>query len=220
MFLLQTTFQYVLHVSNMDKRSENIIQLTLHVPADAMDGFTTLLQNGIEIDVKPATSVGELLASLNGFTPQYIAERVETIFLNGFPVDNPAMLISGSHPVLAISAAMPGLAGAIFRKNSFHAPLRTSCGKNDEKKKQANGTIPVSLKLFNMVAKEKGEALLAGGCLFNTEALLKTIRYRPQLFTQVLQCTCNNRTITMDYLPYCLIGENRILLKVQTARSS
>lgn len=200
----------------MAKRVEKILQLTLLISADAMQGFTTLLQAGSIIEVDHPTSVGEFLSSLPGFTPQYITERVETIFLDGLPVDDLEKVITGSRPVLAISAAMPGLAGAIFRKNSFHAPLRSAARKNDGNGVQGGGTIRVVLKLFNVVAKERGKAMLAGGCLLDADTLLKSIRYRPQLFSQVLQYSCNDMIITIADLQNCLSRADMVFMRVET----
>jgi hypothetical protein len=103
-------------------------RLDILIPADTINQYTTLLQAGILEERSASTTVGGLLASLPGFTMQYIRERIETIFLNGLPIDNLETIINGPSPVaLAISAVMPGLAGAIFRKNSFHAALAQLC---------------------------------------------------------------------------------------------
>jgi hypothetical protein len=52
------------------------------------------------------------------------------------PVDDLETVVDGSSPVIAISGAMPGLAGAIFRKNSFHAALRTSADNSSTVRQQ------------------------------------------------------------------------------------
>lgn len=197
----------------MTNSVEPILHLTLLVPTQAMGRFTTLLQYGIITETEPGLSVGGFLCSLPGFTSQYIAERVETIFLNGLPVDYLTTQITGSWPVLAVSAAMPGLAGAIFRKNSFHTALRTiprrKTGESDPGEKKSS----VVLKLFNVVARERGPALFARGCLLRSSAVLKFIRQRPQLLSEVLQCTCDDKPVKRRDLQRLLQGD-RVFLEI------
>lgn len=198
----------------MANSAEHRPQLTLLIPAHAIDRFTTLLQAGVIVKMDRPTSIGEFLLSLPGFNQQYIAERVETIFLDGLPVDDLSKIITGGHPVLAISAAMPGLAGAIFRKNSFHAALRTTDGKNGENDLQEEGTVSVLLKLFNIVARERGGDILSNGCFISANTLLKFIRYRSQLFSVVLHCSYDGKISKISELQDRLQLTDIIFLRV------
>ena len=119
-----------------------IPQLDIRIPVvGSILPYTTLLQTGILVESKPQPTVRAFLGSLPGFTSQYMNERIETIFLNGLPVDDLETIINGSAPILAISAAMPGLAGAIFRKNGFHAPLRTTITDDSSDEVQSSEQI-------------------------------------------------------------------------------
>ncbi|MCB2181603.1 MAG: hypothetical protein KQH63_06240 [Desulfobulbaceae bacterium] len=200
----------------MANRAEPIHHLTLLIPTQAMERFTTLLQGGIITEIEPAISVGDYLLSLPGFTSQYIADRVETIFLDGLPVDDLTTPITGSRPVLAISAAMPGLAGAIFRKNSFHTALRTMPLRETDESAPCEEKISVTLKLFNMVAVERGQDLFAHGCLLRSSGLLKFISKRPQLLSEVLQCDCDDKPVTSSDLQHVLQGD-MVFLKILAA---
>ncbi len=147
-------------------------RLDILIPADTINQYTTLLQAGILEERNASTTVGELLASWPGFTMQYIRERIETIFLNGLPIDNLETIINGPSPVvLAISAVMPGLAGAIFRKNSFHAALRTATSDSLTVRALSTEKIIIRLKFFNSIATEKGGAILHNGCLMRRESV-------------------------------------------------
>lgn len=75
---------------------------------------------------------------------------------------------------------MPGLAGAIFRKNSLHAALRTS-DSNNMIAAQTDKKTMVCLKLFNMIASEKGPELLEKGGVFAGSKLLDFFQQRSQL---------------------------------------
>jgi hypothetical protein len=61
-------------------RSTHIPRLEILIPAGAAPQYTTLLQAGIFVESKSTTTVGEIFASLPGFSTQYILDRIETIF--------------------------------------------------------------------------------------------------------------------------------------------
>jgi len=168
--------------------------------------YTTLLQSGIEVKAQAGIDIGSFLCNLRGFTNEYLASSVETIFLNGTPVDDLEQPIAGSKPVLAISAAMPGLAGAIFRKNSLHSALRTTTKSLDfdSLNKEA---ITVTLKLFNSVAKERGVELMSEGVILKAVKVLTFLKRMPNLESHLQATFLNNETIQvpemMDYLTNC-----------------
>ena len=137
-----------------------IVEIRVH--ADSINRYTTLFQMGASFEAQGAISIGTFLNRLPGFTADYINNRVQTIFLNGSAMDDLQKPLTGSRPVLAISAAMPGLAGAIFRRNSLHAALRSD-GVGIPVSAGSAEPVAVTLKLFNMIAQEKGADLLARG---------------------------------------------------------
>src|SRR5665647_491591 len=93
--------------------------LILSVPHQAMAGFASLLQHGILLPVDRPVALLPFLLALPGFDAEYIENTVQTIFINGVAVDSlDRSLPAGS--TLALSAAMPGLAGAIFRRQGLH----------------------------------------------------------------------------------------------------
>ncbi len=199
----------------MINRSIHIPRLELLIPAGTSNKYTTLLQAGILEERSASTTIGEFLASLPGFTNHYIRERIETIFLNGLPVDDLETRMSGPSPVLAISASMPGLAGAIFRKNSFHAALRTS--KSDSLPDRALSTekIIIRLKFFNSIASEKGGIILQNGCLMDCDSVLKFINYRRQLFSHLLALHCDDKAVRLADLETFLPKSENVFLRIQ-----
>jgi len=135
--------------------------ITIQTSTEDVSRFTSLLQAGILLPVQRGSSIGAFLGGLPGFTAEYITEQVQTIFLNGTATDDMETPLDSAEPVLAISAAMPGLAGAIFRRNSLHAALRTV--KPKDKDYTADENVTVTLKLFNAIARDRGEKLLRQG---------------------------------------------------------
>ncbi|MBA3003709.1 MAG: hypothetical protein FP813_07665 [Desulfurivibrio sp.] len=199
----------------MISKPSHIPRLEFIVPAEATKKYTTLLQSGIWEEISASTSVGEVLACLPGFTQQYIREHIETIFLNGLPVDDLETTINGPSPVLAISAAMPGLAGAIFRKNSFHAALRTAPSHPSPAKVQSGEKIIIRLKFFNTIASEKGTAILNNGCLLSSDSVLQFTTYRRQLFSDLLSLRCDDKPAGLDDLKSLLHTSKTVFLRIQ-----
>jgi hypothetical protein len=193
----------------------SIVEIRVH--ADSINRYTTLFQMGVNIETQGNTSIGSFLNRLPGFTTEYIDNRVQTIFLNGSAIDDLQTPLTGTHPVLAISAAMPGLAGAIFRRNSLHAALRSDCADNlvpighDE-------TVTVTLKLFNMIAREKGTDLLAQGVGCTGAQMAHFFTDNPMLVSTITQSFLAGREVAREDLMKYLdrLDAIRLIIKKDT----
>lgn len=190
--------------------------LEFHVAPSSLLLFTTVLQSGIEVKAASGTSLGSFLGAFPGFTAEYLAEVVQTIFLNGTAVDDLTIPLTGASPQLALSAAMPGLAGAIFRKNSFHAALRSKTGNSAAGTGQ-NGTITVILKLFNSIARDRGAELLRRGVRLRTETLLDFLARRLNLRQEIRTIRLNGQELDPAALDRMLAGHDKIHLSIKQA---
>lgn len=178
-----------------------IVEIKVH--ADSINRYTTLFQMGVNIETQGDISIGSFLNRLPGFTTEYIDNRVQTIFLNGSAMDDLQTPLSGAHPVLAISAAMPGLAGAIFRRNSLHAALRSERVDNPVPIGHKE-TVTVTLKLFNMIAQERGTDLLAQGVGCTGAQLANFFTDNSSLAFNITQSFLAGRKVTREDLIKCL----------------
>ena len=160
---------------------------------------TSLPQTGVGIKTAATCSIGDFLAGLPGFSREYILNRVQTIFLNGTAIDDLDAPLPGTAPVLALSAAMPGLAGAIFRRNSVHAALRSKAASEFFPAAQ-HPVLLVKLKLFNMIAEEKGEALLAAGVDFTGAGLRNFLLGNPALLNSITHILFSGEVLGCDDL--------------------
>lgn len=194
-----------------DQLSLSSIRLT--VTAEALPLFTTVLQSGIDVKVPHGKTLGKFLSNFPGFTAEYLAETVQTIFLNGTAVDDLTLPLTGSNPVLALSAAMPGLAGAIFRKNSFHSALRTDTNALPSEPIQ-HESITVTLKLFNSIARERGGALLQSGQAIKADLLANFLIKRPSLWQHVLSIQFDDKEIDHKELLRTLPNSSRVNLYI------
>lgn len=195
-------------------------QISLTVAAEVLSRFTTLLQNGIYLEVPQGTSISGLLTALPEFTEEYASQRIQTIFLNGLPADHLQQKLFGTEAVLALSAAMPGLAGAIFRKGGVHASLRTATAAELSGENSNNQPIQVRLKLFNMIAVERGVQILGDGCVVMASALGKFLAYRPPLLAAIEEITISGKATNPLTLPCLLQSEKMITLTIGSSHGN
>ena len=125
--------------------------------------FFQLLQKGFMIKAHLGCSIKSLLCQQLDLSPEYLKKRVQTIFLDGKPVDDVDSTIVNEGSTLALSAAMPGLVGAIFRRGSRYAHMRSQISRGERIKSSSVKEAMVSLKLFNILLRELGPAFLNRG---------------------------------------------------------
>ena len=187
--------------------------LNLAVTSNALPLFTTVLQSGIEIMTTQGETIAKFLTRFPGFTGEYLSDTVQTIFLNGTAVDDLSLTLTGRHPVLALSAAMPGLAGAIFRRNSFHSALRTETKALQSGEFQQE-SIPVTLKLFNSIARDRGEELLKIGFCMRAELLATFLSKRPHLTKHIHKIQLREKEMDYPELLRILPNLSKVNLKI------
>lgn len=159
-----------------EKATETVCHIELH-GGDVVGAFFPWFQAGVWVVVPAQTTVGGLLTREWGLSREVIEERVGTVFLNGIPLDDleTSCLLEGD--VLALSGPMPGLAGAILRKNSPLSVLRHDrrCPVHGPSV-GATGPQRVRIKLFNHLIPELGPMLLRRGILLEKEHALECLR--------------------------------------------
>jgi hypothetical protein len=153
--------------------------LHLTLPAELLPGFASLLQHGILFPLPRPVPLLAFLVSLPGFSLDYIEENVQTIFIDGVAADSLDRALAGGTTV-ALSAAMPGLAGAIFRRQGIHGSLRSQPVQQSPHALTDAGFL--TLKLFNSIATDRVGDLLRQGILVSGKALVNFARMRGHLF--------------------------------------
>jgi len=192
--------------------------LELFVAPGTAPLFATILQAGIAIETRSGETLGAFLNKLCGFSTNYIIDEIQTIFLNGTAIDDLETPLTGDSPVLALSAAMPGLAGAIFRKNSLHAALRTTLAEQQTARPGQTG-ITLSLKLFNSIARDRGPALLAQGVSIKSANLLGFFTTNPALLDHLRQIDLDGKEAGRNELTAYLQEERFLKLTVREGLS-
>jgi hypothetical protein len=138
--------------------------LSFVLKPDHLAVFFPLLQQGVRVEARVGCDIQSLLCDQFKLAPDYLADRITTIFLNGKPVDDVTSAVVTDGATLALSAAMPGLVGATLRKAGCLASFRNTISHRNEATPAAafeDGFI--TLKLFNMLLPEMGPQYLAHG---------------------------------------------------------
>ncbi len=158
------------------ENGNHVKNLYLEMDQDMIAGcFTALFSKGVAIRASLACNLKELLCEQVGVAPEYLDNRIQTVFLDGQPVDDVDKAIVENGATIALSAAMPGLVGAVLRKGGTLAGLRKGitycCGTIG----QATCYGSVTVKLFNMTTREVGPLLLKYGIMIQGDELLDII---------------------------------------------
>ena len=148
--------------------------------------FDFLLQEGFQVACVDSCSVREFLCIQLELCGDYTEKNIQTIFLNGRPVDDVDTAILHESDRLALSAAMPGLVGATMRKRGFFAKMRHSISHdfNEEESAEENEGKQcfVTVKLFNLLARDLARDFLRRGIRFPMARFRTLIDRRSESF--------------------------------------
>lgn len=146
-------------------KKSNISSLILIFDPKRISIFFQLLENGFIVKEKVGCSVKDLLCNRMLIEQDYLNNRIQTIFLNGKPVDdvNSAIVKDGS--AISLSAAMPGLAGAMMRRGGALASMRSGISHVPAETGADSYEGKVTIKFFNLISKELGPEFLNRGII-------------------------------------------------------
>ena len=154
--------------------------LCLQVTSQLIPLFFQLLGQGFRVNVQTGATVKDLLCRQLGIGEDYLAQRIQTIFLNSKVVDDVDSALVAEESTLALSGAMPGLAGAILRSGGIYAAMRIQNSHEKDNSSFQAQPAKITLKLMNMVAKELGPGFLKQGIWFNGEKLQEFIKHHQE----------------------------------------
>ncbi len=160
------------------------IHIKYRIKPSCLPGLLTLMGKGILVPIQGGQTLTGMLSDQLGIDPDYLANRVQTIFLNSQPVDDAETAVLEDGDMVALSAAMPGLVGATFRKGGHLAEFRKriSYRQKDSEKPQASGGT-VTVRMFNVIAKELGQPLMELGQSVDSGAALSFLKLTAQKLT-------------------------------------
>lgn len=154
----------------------NILQL--NVRNEEMLALTPLLREGVTVRLTPGRTLRQSMTEDLGIAPDCVEQRVQTVFLDGSPVDDIDADSAEPGCTLALAGALPGVAGIAMRRNSPVGAFRqgiTHCLGHQEPAPPASGSFEVTLKLFNSVALECLGTVLGRGVAVRAARLLELL---------------------------------------------
>lgn len=162
--------------------NKNTTTLNITVEEDQVSAFFPLLALGFTVKSKVGVSVHELLCRQLGLSADYLDNRLQTIFLDGKAVDNVKTAVIRQDSALALSAAMPGLAGVTLRRGGAYATMRQKITHKKNAKNEIVKDGSIVLKLFNLVARDIGPMFLIQGIWISGKNLQDFFRKAPGHF--------------------------------------
>jgi len=162
--------------------NNTVTKISLTVKPDRMSLFAPLLGQGFTLKIQAGISVRDLLCRQIGVSDDYLDQRIQTIFLDGKVVDNVDTAVIRQGSALALSAALPGLAGATLRRGGAYAAMRSQISHKNNTVDDSSENGTVMLKLFNIVALELGPMFLKQGIWIDGKILELFFQRVPDFF--------------------------------------
>jgi hypothetical protein len=192
-----------------------MIRLELYVDATSMHLFHPLLEKGVVVSANTGCTLRDFLCGQLGLSSAYLDQRVQTLFLDSRPVDNVDTAVVRDGSTLALSAAMPGLLGATMRKGGRYAAFRKDISQSGDECGTCETAGRVTVKLFNMVAREIGERLLETGVEVAGSDLKRIAdRYPEALPGHIRQARMDDHEIAADLTLFSRLADHRVWLSV------
>lgn len=149
-------------------KEENHLQLQLTIQPSLIGKFSGRFQQGFAFRTRVGISIDTFLCDDLGLDRQYVKEKISTIFLDGKAVDSPETALLRDRSTLALSSAMPGLAGATLRRGGLYASLRSAITYRDIAGDAAIKEGIITVKLFNRLINALGPLFLKNGIIIES----------------------------------------------------
>jgi hypothetical protein len=177
--------------------------------------FFRLLQQGVQVDCTVGESIDSFLRGDLCLEKGFVDKMIQTVFLDGMPVDDIEGVNIKEGSIVALSGPMPGVAGATLRRGGYYSSMRKeiSCRAQAAGGNLKRGTVIV--KLFNVLTETLGPGLLERGAGVRGQDLGALLRGQQAQVTRAL------RSAELDGLPVDLgtamaqaRGDDRMVLQV------
>jgi len=191
------------------------MDLTIAIAEDRVSDLLGLLSPSFKVKVRAGVDLKSFVCDQLGVQTAYFENRIQTLFLDSKPVDDVETATLNDGSVLALSAAMPGLVGATFRKGGRYSQLRKSISYQAE----AGGTEKkqgwVTLKLFNLVLKELGPGFLERGVWVPGKQVKDFFeKMPPEIRRHIRSLTLEGETISPEALTEAVPGGAEVFIRV------
>ena len=203
------------------KNIESWPHITFEVDGPLVSHFFLLLQQGVTIRSRFGCSVAAFLREEIGADSETI-EKIQSVILDGSPVDDLESAIIKDGSVLALSAAMPGLVGATLRRGGAYSSLRSGITYHETQEECVKGEGHVQIKVFNLLMSELGPGLLQRGVVISSEDFIRFATGQSQDFWQgCRQITLDGKPLVSGKVPDSarLSGKGQVFLSVSSDKA-
>jgi hypothetical protein len=195
-------------------------RLCLQVDPQLIPLFFQLLGQGFRINVQTGATVKDLLCRQLGIEENYLAQRIQTIFLNAKVVDDINSAVVAEESTLALSGAMPGLVGAILRSGGYYAAMRNQLSHVQSESSWQTQSAKITLKLMNIIANDLGPIFLQQGIRLKARILWEFIERRmDDLKVGCRACEVDGKPVEFTSLRGIDWPDEMVLLKVYAETS-
>jgi len=177
--------------TKIKKQLQKAANLSLELAKEQTACLFLLLQQGFYINASVGCSIKDFFLEQLGLSPDYIATRIQGIFLDGKPADDIDTAVVRDGARLTLSGTMPGLVGIALRRGPL-AVFRHSITHRETGDYSYAGEGYVQLKLLNLLMKDMGPDLLRKGIYLNASELTDFLGNLPAEFWQ------GCKTISLD----------------------
>ncbi|MBU1228704.1 MAG: hypothetical protein KKA55_11900 [Proteobacteria bacterium] len=159
--------------------------LLIRAAPEALLALTPILREGVGVSLRPGLSLRQTMIQDLGFCPECVEERVQTVFLDGSPVDDIDADSARDGCTLALAGALPGVAGIAMRRGSPVGVFREGITHGEDAGRgDAGGLLAVTLKLFNTVALECLAHVLEQGADIGAGRLAELLAAAPEALAE------------------------------------
>jgi hypothetical protein len=192
------------------------IQMTLKEDSRLFSVLNGVFRQGVQVEILAGSSIRQIIVDQLGIAEDYLENRVQTLFLNGKPVDDVDARMVSDGSILALSAAMPGLAGATLRKGGKYAAFRQQISLGSDSPIPVLRKGRMILKLFNQVTEEQGPVVLTKGIWISGGDLLDVIRKAQDqsLIREILKVEVNGKAVAPEMLAAEIATEDAVFLSI------
>jgi len=177
-----------------DCAEKRIIKIKLCTEIDITPLFFIMLQEGIFVQTQVGRSIRTVLKDIFNINDELIEKRISTILLNGKVVDDIDRAIIKENSYLSISGAMPGLAGAIVRRQSKYETFRTAITYVEKEESYPVKTCCFTIKIFNTLLNELAQKLLKKGIILYAYRLRQIFLEKKERLKDVITLLYVNET--------------------------
>lgn len=143
----------------------------------ASPSWKLIMQSGVGLSVTVGIPLADFLSSELGLSAKSQV-FIDSVILDGMPVDDPTTAIVADGSRLALAAGLPGIAGLAMKRNSAVKALRGPIThmKKEEPKPQPGR---ITLALYSLVLPALGGHFLQKGLLVTPAQFSRYARFAP-----------------------------------------